>query len=160
MVDFIKVGRVTDVPLGEMRRFRVKDQDVCVANVDGKIYAIGDKCSHIGYSLSDGELVGKIVTCPHSNVSSKFDVTTGKLVWRPSDIWIDEGVKDEPKFEVKIVNGEMFISTKPVIGMSKITSEFRVTIPKSVRDKVSFKKGEMLLFFEDEGRLTLTRRTE
>ena len=50
----------------------------------------------------------------HSNVGSKFDVTTGKLVWRPPDIWIDEGVKDKPRFEVKVKNGDLFISTEPI----------------------------------------------
>ena len=114
MVDFVKVGEVKDVPVGKMKRFTVNGQDVCVANVDGKVYAIGDKCSHIGYSLSDGELEGKIITCPHPNVGTKFDVTTGKLVWRSPDVWIDEGVRDEPKFEVKVENGYIFISTNPV----------------------------------------------
>jgi AbrB family looped-hinge helix DNA binding protein len=44
--------------------------------------------------------------------------------------------------------------------MSKITYKFQVTVPKKVREKFALKEGDTLVFFEEDGRLTLTRSTE
>jgi len=44
--------------------------------------------------------------------------------------------------------------------MSKITYKFQVTIPKRVREKFDMKEGDMLVFVEEEGKLTITKSTE
>jgi nitrite reductase/ring-hydroxylating ferredoxin subunit len=49
--------------------------------VDGKYYAVSDRCGHQNARLSMGVLAGNIVTCPLHY--SRFDVTTGKVVSSP-----------------------------------------------------------------------------
>jgi AbrB family looped-hinge helix DNA binding protein len=51
-------------------------------------------------------------------------------------------------------------SKREILGMSKITYKFQVTIPKRVRDKFELKEGETLIFIEENGRLTLAKSTE
>ena len=51
-------------------------------------------------------------------------------------------------------------SKREILGMSKITYKFQVTIPKRVRDKFELKEGDMVVFIEEDGRLSLAKSTE
>jgi AbrB family looped-hinge helix DNA binding protein len=44
--------------------------------------------------------------------------------------------------------------------MSTITYKFQVTIPKRVREKFGYKKGDVLVFAEEGGKLIITKSTE
>lgn len=61
---YTKVGQLGDFPAGSLRRVRVGKDDVVVANVDGKLYAITATCTHRGGPLDEGELKGTVVICP------------------------------------------------------------------------------------------------
>lgn len=80
-MDFVKVARVSEVPAGTMKHFEINGTEICIANVGGTLYAIGDRCGHENARLSRGSLMDTIVTCPMH--SSQFDVTTGKLMSEP-----------------------------------------------------------------------------
>lgn len=75
------VGKVSDVPAGRLVKVDVDGEPVTVANVDGKLFAVGDTCTHRGCSLADGELSGKVLTC--SCHGGQFDVTSGEVVGGP-----------------------------------------------------------------------------
>jgi len=44
--------------------------------------------------------------------------------------------------------------------MSKVTYKFQLTVPKRVREKYELKKGDTLIFVEEEGKLILTKSTD
>ena len=52
-----------------------------IANVNGKFYALDDRCGHMNAPLSMGNVTGNIVTCPFHG--AKFDVTSGKKLSEP-----------------------------------------------------------------------------
>ncbi len=64
-----------------MKHVEIGETEICIVNVDGTFYAIGDRCGHENARLSRGSLMGTIVTCPMH--ASQFDVTTGKLMSGP-----------------------------------------------------------------------------
>jgi nitrite reductase/ring-hydroxylating ferredoxin subunit len=70
-----------EVPEGSMKHVEEGDIEVLLANVDGKIYAVSDRCGHMNARLSMGKLQGTTVICPLH--ASQFDVTTGKNVKEP-----------------------------------------------------------------------------
>lgn len=74
----IDVTSVQDVPDGKMRHFEVNGKEIMIANVDGKYYAVSDRCGHANASLSMGSLNGKVIICPLHG--AQFDVTTGNKV--------------------------------------------------------------------------------
>jgi len=78
---FVEVAKVSDVPPGGLRRVVVDGQRVCLANVDGRIYAFEDECGHQRAALSKGTLEGTVVECPLH--FARFDVRTGKAVSGP-----------------------------------------------------------------------------
>ena len=51
-------------------------------------------------------------------------------------------------------------SKREILGMSKITYKFQVTVPKRAREKFELKEGDVLVFIEEDGKLTLTKSTE
>ena len=96
----LRAARTDDVPAGTIREFQVNGATVAIANVDGKLFAINNTCLHRGGPLGEGELKGKVVTCPWHGW--QYDVATGKTLMNPAvgvecypleikgdDIWIE-----------------------------------------------------------------------
>ena len=46
--DFVKVAETKDIQPSKMKAAEVDGEKVCVANVEGKYYAIGNVCTHLG----------------------------------------------------------------------------------------------------------------
>jgi nitrite reductase/ring-hydroxylating ferredoxin subunit len=78
---FIDTSDIKDIPPGEMKHVEVEEKEILLANPDGKVYALCDRCSHMNAPLSMGTLNGKVVTCPMHG--ARFDVTTGEKVGEP-----------------------------------------------------------------------------
>jgi len=68
-----QVGRLPDAPDGPIAVFRIGE----------KLCAFRDVCPHAGFSLADGELSGKVITCPEHG--SQFNVCTGARLRGPAD---------------------------------------------------------------------------
>ncbi len=68
------VVRAPDTPVGP----------IALYHIGGELYAVEDQCPHAGAILSEGEVVGSIVTCPRHG--SQFDVCTGARVRGPADV--------------------------------------------------------------------------
>jgi 3-phenylpropionate/trans-cinnamate dioxygenase ferredoxin component len=100
-MEYIEVGKTSDITEGTMKSFIVQDNNILVVNYNGNYYAIGGKCTHLGGDLSKGKLDGKIVTCPRHG--SKFDITTGLNISGPKIGFLKLKTGDEPSYEVKIV---------------------------------------------------------
>ncbi len=78
---------------------------ILLANLDGRIYAMGNKCTHRGCVLSDGELNGNNVQCRcHRSV---FDIKTGKVVKGPAK-------NPEPVYQTSIEEDHVSISIRDV----------------------------------------------
>jgi nitrite reductase/ring-hydroxylating ferredoxin subunit len=74
----VEVAKVSEIPVGTMKRVTAFSENVLLSNVGGKIYATQNDCGHQRASLARGTLEGKLVTCPLHG--AKFDVTTGENV--------------------------------------------------------------------------------
>lgn len=88
--------------LADRRPLRVVVDDTPVLLVrDGdQIFAIHDRCSHRGCSLSDGELEGDEIVCGCHG--SRFDRRTGALKRGPA-------TSAQPAFQVRVENGRVEI---------------------------------------------------
>jgi len=56
--DFVRVADTNDIQISQMKEVQIDGQDMCIANVGGKYYAIGNVCTHEGGPLADGVLEG------------------------------------------------------------------------------------------------------
>jgi len=75
MADWIKVATLEECPPGSLRPVMVGADPVVLANVDGTIHAVRDRCTHEEFPLSDGDLEGNILVCPYHG--ARYDVATG-----------------------------------------------------------------------------------
>lgn len=100
MAEFVKVCKTQDVPAGSGRTVDIKGKPVAVFNVDGHFHAISDTCLHRGGPLGEGELEGKIVTCPWHGW--RYDVTTGVNEMNPS-LAVE-------KYQVKVEGDDLLVA--------------------------------------------------
>src|SRR5919108_3681771 len=101
--DFVKVAETKDIQATQMKAVEVAGEDICVANVDGKYYAIGNICTHEGGPLADGMLEGHEVECPWHG--SKFDVRTGEVTNPPAET-------PQLAYDVKVEDDKIFVKEK------------------------------------------------
>ena len=102
MADFIKVARLDDLEEGGLCPVEADGEPVCLARIDGAVYAFTDNCTHISGPLNEGDLEDHIVTCPWHG--AQFDVRTGKVVRGPAR-------QDIVTYPVKVENdGSVLIS--------------------------------------------------
>lgn len=87
--DRLEVCDVAELPPGERLLVEVDDEDVCVFNVEGELFALGARCAHRGGPICKGELgAGShdnrtdgdelTVTCPWHGWA--YDVETGRRI--------------------------------------------------------------------------------
>ncbi len=83
MAEFRTVANVSELQPGQLRRVEVDGTPICLANVDGAIYAVASSCSHDGGPLAEGALDRDIITCPWHG--AMFDVASGEVAGPPAD---------------------------------------------------------------------------
>ena len=77
-----KAAKLSEIAPGTTRRIVVDSMEILLCNVEGKIYAIEDVCTHDGGPLDQGELEGGCVVCPRHGAT--FDVRTGDALTLPA----------------------------------------------------------------------------
>ncbi|HEX2014236.1 MAG TPA: Rieske 2Fe-2S domain-containing protein [Nitrososphaera sp.] len=130
---FIDISDIKDVPPGKLKHFEVEEKEILLANSDGKVYALCDRCGHNNAPLSMGALNGKVVTCPMHG--AKFDVTTGKKVGEPMAI-------DPSKSPEAIPEGLQKMIARSAEIMSKVkTYDQPIYGTKVERNRVKVRMG-------------------
>lgn len=96
---WVSTGPSEKLGEGEPLKVKVEDKQVILIKVDGVIYAMLNRCPHLGCFMHKGELSGHLLTCPcHDWV---FDIRTGQFTVAP-EITI-------PIFVTKVEDGEILI---------------------------------------------------
>jgi nitrite reductase/ring-hydroxylating ferredoxin subunit len=105
--EVVKIGTVKQFPKGHMKKVAVDGKEILVANVEGKLYAIGNRCTHLNAELSHGILEGLTVTCPLHD--GTFDLVTGAARYLPYGI---TELKPVPVYEVQVKGKGVYVKPK------------------------------------------------
>lgn len=103
MSEWVRLCAASEAPKpGDVAEAEAKGVQVCLANVDGRLSALGNICPHRGGPLGQGWLEGEAVVCPWHSWS--FDTRTGRALPPDSgevdafplkvegdEVWIDLG---------------------------------------------------------------------
>ena len=73
---------------------------IVLANVDGDLYALENRCSHQDLPLSDGELEGDRLECLYHG--ARFDVFKGKAIQLPA-------IKPVTTYAVELRGQEIYV---------------------------------------------------
>jgi nitrite reductase/ring-hydroxylating ferredoxin subunit len=95
----VRVGEASDVSAGEGRVVDAGGRTLALFNVAGAYYAIDNGCPHRGGPLGEGDLDGRLVTCPWH--AWRWDVTTGANANNPA--------VRVPCFPVTVEQGQIFV---------------------------------------------------
>ncbi|MDA1334578.1 MAG: DM13 domain-containing protein [bacterium] len=112
---FVKVAKASDVVEGKPFGVEAGGMKLALFRIGENVYAFNNSCSHAGGSLCDGEIEGKIVTCPLH--AAQFDVTTGSVEGPPA-------VRPQTMYQARIqgedIEVEVPAGEEPKPGLSKI----------------------------------------
>lgn len=100
MAEFKKALAKSELELGKGKVVEMDGSQIAVFNVDGQFCAVDNTCPHRGGPLGEGDLSGKIVTCPLHGW--EFDVCSGAYMNDPQ-----EKIK---VYEVKIEGEDVLVS--------------------------------------------------
>ncbi len=109
----VRVCTVDDVEPGTARRFDVEGARLCIVHLAGDgaeaWYAIGDRCSHADYSLSEGYVLAdeRGIECPKHG--STFSLETGRAETLPA-------TQPVPVYPVTIEGDGVMVSLEPDAG--------------------------------------------
>jgi nitrite reductase/ring-hydroxylating ferredoxin subunit len=96
--EWTPAGAAADIEAGKLTRVVVDDTPVTVLRENERFYALHDRCSHRGCSLSDGELDGDAIVCACHG--SRFDRRDGSILQGPA-------TAPQPAFEARVENGQL-----------------------------------------------------
>ncbi len=87
-----------EIDSGTARRFEVEGVEIALVRIEDDFYAIGDRCSHANYSLSEGEVFAEEKELECWKHGSTFSLETGKPTCLPA-------TKPVPVYDV-VVEGD------------------------------------------------------
>jgi nitrite reductase/ring-hydroxylating ferredoxin subunit/uncharacterized membrane protein len=90
--------REGDVFEGHLRRVQAAGAPILLTRLGGQLQAIGDTCTHLGCSLSEGALEGDQVVCPCHG--SRFHLPGGHVAAGPA-------AAPAPAFDVRVREGRV-----------------------------------------------------
>ncbi len=99
--EFVRVAALAEVPPGSLLGVEIGDERICLANVEGEIYALADNCTHQEFPLSAGTLEEDQLECAWHG--ARFDVTDGRALCLPA-------IRPVRTYEVRIEEGSIFVA--------------------------------------------------
>ena len=96
---------VSDIPKGKSKTFTIsydngtKKIEIALFNIEGKFYAISNRCAHEGGPLSEVVLEGHVVTCPWHGW--KYSIIDGKAP--------HEGGDSVNSYETKVIGDWIYL---------------------------------------------------
>lgn len=94
--NWVKVAPVGTVEQGGMQKVNVAGEPVCLYNLEGRLYATQDVCTHAEASLSEGYIDGECIECPLHQ--ALFHIPTGEVRGEPA-------TENLRVYEVRVVAG-------------------------------------------------------
>ena len=98
--DWVKVADLSECQPGSLLDVEAGRESIVLANIDGDLYALENRCSHQDLPLSDGELDGDRLECLYHG--ARFDVCTGRAVGLPA-------IKPVETYPVKLRGQEIYV---------------------------------------------------
>jgi len=80
-LEYVEAAKISEITEGHMKHVEINGKEIAIANLDGKFYAIADRCGHMNARLSRGNIDKNVVTC--SFHMAKFDIRSGKKAGEP-----------------------------------------------------------------------------
>lgn len=95
-----RLAMLADIPDGTALETGTPDRPLGLFKVKGKVYCIGNMCTHAEAYLSDGYLEGYEIECPLHG--ARFDIRDGRVLCPPAG-------KDVASYPVRVEGGAVLV---------------------------------------------------
>jgi nitrite reductase/ring-hydroxylating ferredoxin subunit len=136
------VAKAADIAEGEKMLVEIDGRPIGIFRVDGRFYALLNRCPHLGGPLCKGDLVHEVastvpgeirfdasqtyVTCPWHNW--EFDIRTGQSYWNPN------GMRARP-FPINVESGKALEAAIEQGQVERVEGPFKAeTIQVDIED--------------------------
>ena len=97
-----RLCRVDDLEPGTARRFDVGNHRIALVRIGDDFYAVGDRCSHADFSLSEGEVWPDELEIECWKHGSTFSLKTGEPQSLPA-------TRPVPVYDVRVQGDEVWV---------------------------------------------------
>jgi nitrite reductase/ring-hydroxylating ferredoxin subunit len=104
LAGFFRAASLANLEEKRMITVHGADRPVLLCWHEGQVFALDNRCPHMGFPLSRGSLDSGLLTCPWHH--ARFDLRSGCTF----DLWAD----DTPVFKVCVEGDDIWISKVPV----------------------------------------------
>jgi len=101
--EFFRAASLAELQEKRMMTVRGEDRPLLLCSHEGKVFALDNRCPHMGFPLSKGSILEGILTCHWHH--ARFDLCSGCTF----DLWAD----DAPGFEVRIAGDDIWVCRLP-----------------------------------------------
>ena len=105
--EFVRVASLDEVPPGTVLGVEVGEERICLANVDGEVYALADSCTHQEFPLSAGLLEEDQLECAWHG--ARFEVSSGRALCLPA-------IRPVKTYDVKLEDGAILVAASQASG--------------------------------------------
>ena len=95
-IEFVEIAPADQIPVGKRLFIEAAGKSIVLFNLAGKLFAIGDVCTHDNGPVGDGAIEENEIICPRHG--ARFEIRSGKATSLPA-------VVDIPAYPVRVVNG-------------------------------------------------------
>ncbi len=107
-MSYMKLASTEEVPAGTMKAIQINGRKILLANMNGKFFALDDRCPHIGKPLSKGTLHDGCVTCPYHG--AEFDLQSGENVKDANFLFWKLHCDDAKTYDIQLIDQDIFVS--------------------------------------------------
>lgn len=102
-----KTCSLKDFEKQSLLRVNVNNQPILLVYDQGHVFAIDDRCPHLGASLAKGSYQNGVIECPKHH--AQIDVKTGEIQEKAKIIFIKMPTKKAKTFKTKIEKEVVFV---------------------------------------------------
>ena len=99
---FERACRLDEIKPGTARRVDIGDHRIALVRIGDDVYALGDRCSHADFSLSEGDVWEDELEIECPKHGSTFSLRTGKPQTLPA-------TKPVPTYRVEVRGDDVYI---------------------------------------------------
>jgi nitrite reductase (NADH) small subunit len=101
--DWIATAALDRIPIDHGLCVVVHDTPIALFRWEGSVFAIDDRCPHMGMSLATGSMANGVVECPWHGW--RFRITDGA--------WVSCPRNRNPTFPTRVADGVVYLQVKP-----------------------------------------------
>ena len=100
----VRAGSIAEIAREGMKVVAAEGRTILVVHDEGRLYALDNRCPHMGFPLSRGAVRDGILTCHWHH--AKFDLSGGCT--------LDPFADDVPAFRVETRDGDVYVDPRPI----------------------------------------------